>query len=128
MIGPSRAAWLLWKLSIALVWFYQGLWHKVLSPDDRHRRIIAEALGDRIGPPACIALGLFETALAFAVIVEFRPRLTAIAQIGLLIGMNGAGLLFAGRNIPDPFGMITMNFAFAMSIALQASFAVRRKP
>ena len=128
MSVPSRAAWWLWKISIALVWLYQGLWHKVLSGDDRHRRIIAEAVGERMTPTTCLALGLFEAGLAIAVLVEFRPRLTALIQISLLAVMNAAGLIFAWADIPDPIGMLTMNFAFALSIWLQGSLAASRKP
>ena len=112
---PLISVWLL-RAAIASVWSYQGLWHKVLSTDDRHRRIVAEALGERIGPSVAILLGLLETALGIAVLLGWRPRLMAWAQIVLLVGMNGAGLLFAGSQIPDPAGMITLNFVFIMAI------------
>lgn len=126
--GPSPLAWLLWKSSIAIVWLYQGLWHKVLSSDDRHRRIMAQALGEGTGPPLCMALGLFEAALGIAVLLGFLPRWVAVLQILLLVGMNAAGLIFAAGSIPDPVGMIVMNLAFALSLWMHASLSIQRRP
>lgn len=116
---------LLWRASIAGVWLYQGLWHKVFASDDRHRLIMVAALGEAIGPSLCVALGLLEAALGIAVLVNFQPRLVAGAQIALLVVMNSAGLIFAGKDIPDPGGMVTMNLAFAMSIWMQARSSAR---
>jgi hypothetical protein len=44
------------------------------------------------------------------------PVLCAIAQTLLLVALNGNGLLWARRLIPDPGGMIVKNFAFLVLV------------
>lgn len=116
----------LWRLSIASVWVYQGLWHKVIALDGRHREIMKQALGTTYGGAACVALGLFECLLGLAVLLNIRPMPVAWIQIGLLAGMNSAGLLTAAKDIPDPGAMLTMNFAFAMAIWTQGKVSQQR--
>jgi uncharacterized membrane protein YphA (DoxX/SURF4 family) len=99
-----------------MVWFYQGLWHKVLAVDARHLEIVASA--PSLLPPR-LALGLiggWETLLGLAVLFRWRPRLAAWLQIGTMIGMNAAGIQFAGDQIPDIGGMLTMNLVFVLTI------------
>ncbi len=80
--------WCLLRLAVALVWLYQGLWHKIVAVDARHLEIVASA--PRFLP----------------------PRLA----LGMLVAMNAAGIWFAGDKIPDIGGMITMNLVFALAI------------
>ena len=112
---PWQARWVL-RSAIALVWLYQGLWHKVLAVDERHQRIVVQALGEHIGPVALGGIGLLETVLAFAVLFSFMPMRAAWMQILLLVGMNTVGLLSAAKDIPDPMGMVTMNLVFAAAV------------
>lgn len=112
---PPQGRWAL-RSAIALVWLYQGLWHKVLVVDERHRRIVVQALGERMGPLALGGIGLGETLLALAVLFSFLPMPVAWMQILLLAGMNTAGLLSAAKDIPDPIGMVTMNLVFGVAV------------
>jgi len=107
--------------SIALVWLYQGFWNKflvvhVLGWDDRHLRIMQQAFGENLGGLALYGLAGFETLLALAVMLRFRPVATAWCQILLLLGMNTAGIVFAAADIPDIGGMLTMNAVFGVAI------------
>jgi len=119
---PRQARWVL-RSAIALVWLYQGLWHKLLVVDERHQRIVAQALGEHLGPVALGGIGLLETLLAFAVIFSFMPMRAAWMQILLLAGMNTVGLLSAAKDIPDPMGMVTMNFVFAAAVWINGRFS-----
>jgi hypothetical protein len=58
------------------------------------------------------ALGAIEVALAAWVISAQRPRGAAWAQTALLVGMNGGGLAFARRHIPQPKALLAENAAF----------------
>lgn len=114
--SSSRNWWRLLRASVVLVWFYQGLWHKILAVDARHLEIVASAPAFI---PARLALGLigaWETLFGLAVLRRWRPRLFSWLQIGTLAAMNAAGILFAGGKIPDIGGMITMNLVFALAI------------
>jgi hypothetical protein len=106
------------RLSIALVWLYEGLWCKVLGGVPRHAAVISSVpfigpVGSRI---ALITLGLAESGIAAWVLSGRRMRQAAIMQTVLLVSMNAGGLIWARRLIPDPPGTILQNFAFLMLI------------
>lgn len=124
---PSR--WVRWwlRFGIAGVWLYQGLWHKVIALEDRHRRIMVSALGESLGTMALPGLGLLEAAIGLAVLWRSMPKVLTWAQIGLLVVMNGGGLLFASADIPDPVGMITMNLVFAAAVWLNGWLTERER-
>lgn len=109
--------WWCWlRVAVALVWLYQGLWHKIIAVDARHLEIVASA--HSFLPPR-LALGMIgglETLFAISVLASWRQRLFAWLQIGMLVAMNAAGILFAGDKIPDIGGMLTMNLVFALAI------------
>lgn len=114
--APPQVWWRLLRASVALIWFYQGLWHKILAVDARHLEIVASA--PSFVPPR-LALGLigaWETLFALAVLLRWRPRLFSWLQIATLAGMNAAGILFAADKIPDIGGMLTMNLVLALVI------------
>jgi DoxX-like family len=104
------------RISIALVWIYQGLWCKVLGQAPRHEAILntlplftpAEAHS------VLIALGLLECGIAVWVISGWRPTQGALLQTALLVGMNAGGLIFAARLVADPAGMLLQNFTFLL--------------
>lgn len=114
---PSKQTW--WwclRLSVVLVWLYQGLWHKLLVVDARHLEIVASA--PSFLPPrfALGMIGAWETLLGLAVLFRWRPRLSAWLQTATMIGMNSAGICFAGDKIPDIGGMLTMNLVFVLAL------------
>lgn len=127
MISPRTQTLLRW--SIAVVWLYQGLWNKcfvvhVLAWDDRHLRIMQQALGASLGSLALSGLATVETLFALAVLWRFRPLITAWSQILLLVTMNAAGIAFAARDIPDVGGMLTMNAMFCVAIWINSKFSL----
>lgn len=106
------------RLAISLVWFYQGLWCKVLGRVQRHASVVESTpfFNTRSAHLFLIALGWFETLLGVWVLSGIHLEMAAIVQIALLIMMNAGGLLWASRIIPDPAGMIFQNFAFIVLI------------
>jgi len=106
------------RLSIAMVWFYQGLWCKVLGGVPRQEAVISAA------PFICAAevrlalttLGLVECGLAIWVLSGQRMRQAATVQTALLAAMNSGGLIWARHLTPDPVGMIVQNFAFLVLV------------
>jgi uncharacterized membrane protein YkgB len=118
VLHPSSPDRKLIRLSIALVWLYQGLWCKVLGGVPRHQAIVSAVpfIGPAAGRVALIALGLVECTIAIWVLSGERMREAAIVQTALLATMNAGGLIWAWRLIPDPGGMILQNFAFLLLI------------
>jgi hypothetical protein len=106
------------RVSIALVWLYQGLWCKVLGCVPRHLAVISAVplIGPAAGRVTLLLLGLIETGLGVWVLSDRRLRDAAIAQTILLFVMNTGGAIWAWRLIPDPVGMILQNFAFVLLI------------
>ncbi len=108
--------WLLLRLAVAMVWLYQGLWHKIVAVDAKHLEIVASA--PSFLPPR-LALGLIgglETLFAISILTKWRQQNFALLQIGMLVVMNAAGIIFAVEKIPDIGGMLTMNLVFSLAI------------
>ena len=114
--SSHRRWWWCLRFAVGLVWLYQGLWHKLLAVDARHLEIVAAAPSFLPPRVALAAIGAWETLLGLAVWFRWGPRPAAWLQIGTMIAMNTAGILFAGDKIPDIGGMLTMNMVFILAI------------
>jgi len=114
---------LLIRAAIALVWFYEGLWCKVLGRVPNQAGIVEQVpfLGPRVSHLFLITLGLVECALGFWVLAGWQPWWAALAQTVLLVTMNSIGVTFARRLIHDPPGMLVKNFSFVVLIWVAAS-------
>ena len=115
--------WLI-HVAVAAVWFYEGLWCKLLNGQPRQQRVV-EAMplhGPRIGSKLLRLLGVVETAIGFWVLTGIDPILCAAVQTGLLVTLNVCGLMWARRLIEDPGGMVVKNFAFLVLTWVSASF------
>lgn len=90
-------------LCFSLVWLINGLFCKVLNLVPRHQQIVAEILGETYARPLTIAIGISEVFMAIWIISRKYSRLSAIAQILLIVSMNimefvlAAHLLLWGR-------------------------------
>ncbi len=104
------------RTAIALVWFYQGLWCKLLGRSPQHQKIVATVpfLCSLQAYRAMMVLGSLECVLAAWVLSGFRAPEAALAQTLLLASMNAAGLLWARNLITDPVGMLLQNFVFLL--------------
>jgi DoxX-like family len=106
------------RLSVAMVWFYQGLWCKVLGGVPRQEAVISTVpfMGAAEVRMALMVLGLVECGLAVWVLSGQRMRQAATVQTALLAAMNSGGLIWAWHLIPDPVGMIVQNIAFLVLV------------
>ena len=111
-------------IAVAAVWFYEGVWCKLLNRQPRQVRVV-EAMplyGARIGSNLLLSLGVVETAIGVWALTGFAPILCALAQTALLVTLNVCGLLWARQLIEDPGGMVVKNFAFLVLVWVSASF------
>jgi len=115
--------WLV-HVAVAAVWFYEGLWCKLLNGEPNQVRI-AEQM-PRCGPRGASgllkALGVVEVTVGLWVLTGIAPFLCAAVQSALLIALNGCGVLWARHLIHDPAGMVVKNFAFLVLVWVSASF------
>ena len=117
---------LVMRVVIAAVWLYEGLWCKVLSRMPSHLAIVVELPG--FTPARALMLlktvGSVEIALGLWVLTGVDPVWCALAQVMLLVVMNGNALLWARHLVLDPVGMVLKNLAFLMLVWVCGALAV----
>jgi uncharacterized membrane protein YphA (DoxX/SURF4 family) len=106
------------RISVAAVWFYEGLWCKLLGRMQSQFQVVKAVprLGLLFGSPFLKALGVVEVALAVWVLSGIAPGTCAIVETALLVLLNVNGLLWARRLIHDPAGMVVKNIAFLVLV------------
>jgi hypothetical protein len=115
--------WLI-HVAVAAVWFYEGIWCKLLNGQSRQIRVVeaTPVNGMLTASNLLQLLGIVETAIGIWVLTQIAPILCAAVQTVLLLSLNTCGLLWARRLIEDPGGMVVKNFAFLVLVWVSASF------
>jgi hypothetical protein len=74
------------RIAVAAVWFYEGLWCKLLGREPRQEQVVAAVpgYGTKIGHEFLKALGAVEVLLAVWVLSGVEPGRCAVAQVALL--------------------------------------------
>jgi DoxX-like family len=99
------------RMPLAAVWLYQGLWCKLLGHAAHQAGIVAGI--PRLNAEFILpAIGVMECAFSAWVLAGWKPFAAAVTQTLLLAGMNIAGIVWSGRLIADPAGMLLQNAAF----------------
>ena len=116
------------RCAVAAVWFYEGLWCKLLNGQPSQVEVVESVplFNPTVAAWFLRLLGVVECGLALWVLSGWQPYLAAAAQTALLVTMNSGGVLWARQVIPDPAGMLVKNFAFlvlAWVVAAQAGLA-----
>jgi uncharacterized membrane protein YphA (DoxX/SURF4 family) len=114
--------WLL-RGAVAAVWFYEGLWCKLLRGEPQEFEIVKAVprYGERYGVPFLLTLGVIEVAIGGWVLTGLAPQLCALAQTILLVSLNASGWTWSRHLIHDPHGMLVKNFAFLVLAWVAAS-------
>ena len=104
--------WLI-RVAVAAVWFYEGLWCKILGGQPHELEVVTAVpyFGPRIGALFLKALGVVEVALGVWVLTAIAPQTCAVAQTFLLVTLNANGLIWSRHIIHDPGGMVVKNSA-----------------
>jgi len=105
--------WLL-QAAVAAVWLYEGLWCKLLARSPHEFEVVEQVpfLAPSTSHALLRLLGVLEAMLGAWVLSGWQPVAAAVAQTGLLIGLNASGIYFSRDRIPDPAGMVVKNAAF----------------
>ncbi|MCZ2395013.1 MAG: DoxX-like family protein [Chitinophagales bacterium] len=95
---------------IAVVWFANGLFCKVLNLVPRHEQIVATILGNDHSRLLTILIGLSETVMAIWILTKFKSKLNAITQMIVVGTMNIIEFIV----VPDLllWGRLNIVFAF----------------
>jgi hypothetical protein len=113
--------------AVALVWWYEGIWDKILAGSADQRAIVASVpwLPTALVPDAVLAIGVAEIGLGLWVLTGARPRLAALAQTVALVAFNAGGLLFGHRYLSRPAPMLARNLAF-LALGWLVALSARR--
>lgn len=112
---------------IAIVWFVNGFFCKVLNLVPRHEEIVARILGATHSKVWTITIGIAEILMAIWILSGIRKRLNAISQILVIATMNVLEFIM----VPDLLLWGRANIVFALvfilliywSALFQTSFA-----
>lgn len=103
-------------ISIALVWFANGLFCKVLNLVPRHQEIVERILGETYALPITKTIGVLEIGMSIWVLSGIRSRFSAIFQLLIIATMNSLEFALA----PDLllFGRMNIVYAFLFMIII----------
>ena len=104
------------RVILAAVWFYNGLYLKLILVDPAHLKVV-EAVG-QLGPltPArfLFLIGLGETLLGLWILSGFLYRYSCGLQFVLIVLMNCIGILSGG--VANPPGLVITNLPLLAAI------------
>ncbi len=103
---------------IAMVWFVNGLFCKVLNLVPRHGQIVAKILGSDYAKLFTILIGSSEIFMAVWILSKIKARENAIAQILIVATMNTLEFLL----VPDLLLWGKLNAVFAFVFILVVYF------
>ncbi|MGN6440125.1 MAG: DoxX-like family protein [Agriterribacter sp.] len=111
---------------IALVWFFNGLFCKLLNFVPRHQQIVTAILGTKHAENLTKIIGVLEIAMALWILAGVFRKLNAIVQSVIIITMNILEYLF----VPDLLLWGRYNIIFAslfVLLILYNEFYLRKK-
>lgn len=115
---PPFTAHKILTLCIALVWFANGLFCKVLQLVPRHEYIVGRILGETYSRPLTLLIGLAEIIMTLWILSGYKARLNAITQIVVIVSMNTLEFILA----PDLLLWGRLNALFALLFVLVIYF------
>ena len=116
------------RLSLAMVWLYNGLWLKVIALDAHHLEIMrAVCGGTHAGTAATIdpvfllrLIGSCETLLGLGALSGLFYRFVSYFQIAIVLLMNVIGAMSSSA-IAHPFGLIISNLPLIACASIVAA-------
>lgn len=103
---------------VALVWFINGLFCKVMNLVPRHQQIVERVLEIDNARLLTFFFGLAEIAMAVWIIAGFSPRINVLLQIIIIGIMNTLEFIFA----PDLLLWGKTNALFALLFMILIAF------
>jgi uncharacterized membrane protein YphA (DoxX/SURF4 family) len=103
---------------IAAVWLINGLFCKVLNLVPRHQQIVAQILGVNHSRLLTILIGVAEIVMVAWILIGYKPKLNAVAQISVVATMNLLEFIL----VPDLLLWGKLNCLFAFLFILVVYF------
>ena len=99
---------------IALVWFVNGFFCKVLNLVPRHEEIVGRVISEDIARFLTIVIGFAEIIMAIWILSGYKSKFNAILQIIIIITMNALEFMI----VPDLLLWGKLNSLFALLFIL----------
>ncbi len=121
--AAARPALFLAEMAVALAWLYDGLWCKLLRGCPHVDAVLGGLPSRLFGYADALryGAGALEALLALWVLSRKVPRLAALAQAAVLVGLSLAAYRLAPAHILDPGRFVVEKLAFLALITLVAS-------
>jgi hypothetical protein len=111
---------------IAMIWFINGLFCKVLNLVPRHQQIVTRILGSEYAPILTKIIGFAEIGMAIWVLSRFYMRLNAVTQIVIISTMNLIEFFWANDLLL--WGKLNAIFALLFMLLIYANaFIINQK-
>ena len=111
---------------IALIWFINGFFCKILNLVPRHQEIVARILNEEYSREITFTIGVLEILMVIWILSNYKSKLNSIAQILIVITMNIIEFVFAKDLLL--FGKLNLLFALLFcSIIYYNEFGIKRK-
>jgi hypothetical protein len=110
------------RVAIAAVWWYQGVYCKILGRGRGQREIVARLPGlpaERV-TAALVGIGLVEAGLGAWVLSGRAPAAAAAAQTAVVAGVTAGGLAVGRAHIAAPGRLLARNAALVALLWTQA--------
>ena len=104
------------RLAVAVTWFYQGLYLKLLLRDSSQLKVVAATTGSSHASTLLTLLGVGETLLGLCVLIGLWTRPLAIVQIVAVIALYAAAI--AQGAIGNPDAVIIANLPFLACLGM----------
>ena len=111
------------QILIGAVWFFHGLYSKILNGIPRHRLIVGKILGAANAGILTKTIGLLEALLGIWVFTGWQPMGCAAVQTAALVAMNTLEILLAEELLISAIGMVILNLGFVTLICHWALFS-----
>ena len=101
---------------IAGVWLANGLLCKVLNLVPRHKKIVAEILGNNHAEIFTKLIGVSEILMAVWILTGYKSRINVVAQILIIALMNTLEFILAPHLLLWGYGNAAFAFVFILLI------------
>jgi uncharacterized membrane protein YphA (DoxX/SURF4 family) len=110
---------ILLRLAVAITWFYEGLYLKLLVRDASQLKVIAATTGSGQGATVLTLIGVGQTLLGLCVLIGLWTRPLAIVQIVAIIALYAAAI--AQGAIGNPASVIVANLPLLACLGMLAA-------
>lgn len=111
---------------IALIWFINGFFCKILNFVPRHQEIVAKILSEEYAREITFTIGILEILMAIWVLSNYKSKLNAIVQFLVILMMNILEFIL----VPELLFWGKLNIIFAVIfivIIFYNEFVIKKK-